>query len=280
MGKEYFLKFKSLFLFMFFFISITVNFLSPVLYTYATKIYYARITLPATALYAFPLVTSEIKFYLAQSYFVKLLKKENENFYEVEYMNGITGYVQKSDLKFVIGTPINPFPSNLNLQIIAPDGLNLCLRPCENETTVIKIPRNKTVSYYGEIHGEKLIPYQGYTDIWYYCKYTDGENEYFGYLYYYYCYPSIISTVQNNEVLDLCEEPDLNQTSEATTQPDFIASLSKTAQYVIIFLVCLPCILIIYLLFKPTKITVDNGKRKRKIRKLKKSDYYEIDDNK
>ena len=79
--------------------------------------------------------------------------------------------------------------------------------------------------------------------------------------------------------------------SEQTSSDSTSLSLGSPTQVAIIIGVSLPCILIIYFLFKPTKITMQKNtndssptqkpkrkkKQKKKIRHLKGSDYYELD---
>ena len=106
-----------------------------------------------------------------------------------------------------------------------------------------------------------------------------------GYLYSPLC--DLLPTIpQNTEVLEeyngnIFLEPE--QSKPTTTLP--MEHLSQTAQSLIIIVVSLPCFLFIYLLFKPTKLAetakqTSNKKAKRKkISRLKRSDYFELDDD-
>ena len=97
---------------------------------------------------------------------------------------------------------------------------------------------------------------------------------------------------KNQEIVEyLSGKLEFNQTNQTITQNQF-EGLSNTAQTIIIVAISLPCLLFIYLLFKPTRM-VESAKEntsktthrthstrpKRKISKLKNSDYFELDDD-
>lgn len=239
---------------------------------------YARITRSNIPIYRDEIISNDsILFYPEMSYFVELLQPENNGFYKVKYMD-ITGYMLADDLVFVSGTPQNPFPENRAVKILANSGLNLRSTPTANDpfnilSTLPFLENN--IKFIGKTYGDEYAPSMG--DVWYYCCYLQ-ENIY-GYLYSVYCYP-LSEVAVNTETLEVVDKPyfvELEPTT--TTQTDALAGLSKPTQIVVITLVCLPCIFIVYMLFRPTKLSVDVGKnKKRKIKRLKKSDYYEFDD--
>lgn len=247
---------------------------------YAVTYPYARIPLPNVALYKTPVATdNNIIFYMEQSYYVKLLEDESGGFYKAEYIDEI-GYVQKSDLTFIKGTPQNAYPTNISFRVFAPSGLNLRSSPVESEgpfnvITVIPYLEN-SLMYYGKTIGEEAIIHKG--NLWYYAKYlpTGAETTPKGYLYSVFC--DLLSVIPiNSEQHETIDAP-IFETSSPDVDNNLLASLPQYLQIIIILGVCLPCIIIIYFLFKPTKITIDTGKKKKKIRKLKGADYYEFDE--
>lgn len=73
---------------------------------------------------------------------------------------------------------------------------------------------------------------------------------------------------------------DIKQTTANVAIESEFSALPSITQIIIIVAVSLPCLFIIYLLFKPTKITsrmIENAelKSKKKPRKIKRKDYYE-----
>ena len=121
-----------------------------------------------------------------------------------------------------------------------------------------------------------MIP--GKSSTWYYCKYFSGTSTYYGYLYSDLC--DKLSTIpQNAEILpkfegELFAKPPV---VEETSSP--LSSLTIEVKLLAITAICLPCLILIYLLFKPTKLVADNGTSgKKKIKRLKKSEFYELED--
>lgn len=242
---------------------------------------FARITKSNIYFYQSPIDTEDNKlFCMENSYFVELLEPEEKGFYRAKYKD-LEGYVRASDLVFVSGSPQVPYPENINFRVFALSGLNLRSTPIESTgpfNIITKVPYLETnLVFYGLKQGEEVISHKG--NQWYYCKYISEEEEYVGYVYSVFC-DMLANAPINTEQLDTTDKPIFEEPSAPTINTnDTIATLSKPAQYVIIGLVCLPCLLIVYLLFKPTKISVEeNKKKKKKIRKLRKSDYYEFDD--
>ena len=242
---------------------------------------YARITRSNIAVYDVPDVTSgKVMFYPEISYFVQLLEPESSGFYRIKY-NDVEGYILSSDLIFVSGVPQNPFPTGINVKILSNSGLHLRSTPTSADgpfNIIATLPfLESNIEYIAKTYGEEYAP--NTSDIWYYCKYYNNQSYVYGYLYSVYCYP--LSTIEpNTEQLDVVDKPFFaDQTVQTQTTNDKLSVLPKQAQIVIIVIVCLPCLLIVYLLFKPTKLAVDTGKnKKKKIKRLRKSDYYELDE--
>ena len=90
---------------------------------------YGRITRSNIAVYNIPDATQgQILFYPEISYFVQILEPESSNFYKIKYMD-VEGYILSSDLVFISGEPMNPYPNNIGLKILANSGLHLRSTP-------------------------------------------------------------------------------------------------------------------------------------------------------
>jgi len=219
-------------------------------------------------------------FCLPRSYFVILTGNAGDSsnlFYKATYMD-ISGFIKKNEVQPIIGTPQNPFADNLTFSTFTPNGIELRNSPSNSNSynIVTTVSFSKTLTYYGRISGEQMIPQMGTT--WYYCKYVDEKNNiYYGYLYSEYCY--LLSEITEN----LESFPDYQgelfpQSVDITPSTDQI-NLSRELKIFIIVCACVPCFIIIYLLFKPTKLIIDNGNHKKKINKVKKGEYYEYEDD-
>lgn len=254
---------------------------SPLPLTSTSEEIYARITNSETYFYSSP--NDEAKFFLLpNSYFVLLLEDAGENYYRAQYMD-VLGYVKKEEVTPIVGTPQNPYADKSSFRVFSLNGLNLRSSPDSSSpfnivTAVPYLERN--LIFYGQIEGETAI--EDKSSTWYYCKYLSGTQSYSGYLYSVFCDLLTPITI-NNEVFEAREEPPFLDQTSTTEDPPEGFSLTTPVQIIIAVAVSLPCIILIYLLFKPTKIvTEENSKdkkaKKKKIKRLKKADYYEIED--
>lgn len=268
-----------------FFLITLVTIITPVFFAksnlvFADKVYYARILQDGTYIYSTPVTlqdnTNQI-FELPKTYFVEVLEKANDSFYKVKYMD-IVGYALKSELQFVKGAPLTPYNTKMTFRVFAPNGI--ALRSTPNTLNgvngfVVNIPfLSSNLVYYGNKHGEEWVVYKG--DIWYYCKYITESASYFGYVYSAYC-DLVIQNDINSEIMEETTPP--NFSSEIENPVDEFENLTNSNQVLLICVACLPCLVIVYLLFKPSRNY--NSKKqepKKKIKKLKRSDYFEFDD--
>lgn len=224
---------------------------------------------------------SNVYFTIPQSYYIEIDKCENELFFSARYID-VYGYVKKSDVQCVSGIPETPF-ANASFRVFVPGGVELRSSPSQSQgiNTIEQLGYLETnLKYYGEIEGEEAISNR--TQTWFYCKYIKNGKEYFGYVYNAFC-DSLTEIPTNTELLENISEPDF--VVDASTQPsteDGLSSLPSATQIVIIVAVCLPCLIIIYLLFRPTKITAkaleEADAKPRKKRKPRHQDYYEYDE--
>lgn len=272
---------KKIFFLIFFIILLPFYFL-PSNTVFAQSPIYAKIEKSGVFLYNSPIDNSANKaFEIPPTYFVELLSNaqdENDEFFSVRYID-VFGYVKKSDVVAVDGTPQTPFATDISFRIFSPSGLDLKSSP-SNETPfnrIVNVPYLCTdLVYYGKIEGEEMIP--GKSTTWYYCKYISGTSTYFGYLYSDLC--DKLSTIpQNTEILPNFEGELFAKPVEIESLSTPLSSLGTELKLLAIFAICLPCLVLIYLIFKPTKLVAENGNTgKKKIKRLKKSEFYELED--
>lgn len=255
---------------------------------YANQTYYAQISTNQTYIYQEPQNSDNSKlFLLPQTYFVELLSSYDEKFYSARY-DDVYGYVLKNQVKPILGAPQTPFLNDINFRIFVPSGADLRSTPYNNGTVnlVYNIPfLDNNLAYYGQQQGEELISKKGKT--WYYCKYYTDNISYTGYVYAPLC-DCLTTITENTEQVEFIDPTTMsfkNDIIESST--DAFAGLSQTATTIIIIAISLPCLLLIYLLFKPTRLAQDSKEQEvittknknKKIKRLKNSDYFEFDDD-
>ena len=243
---------------------------------------FAKVETSGVFLYNSPISEENYKvFEIPATYYVELLadaKDESGLFYSARYID-VFGYVKKSEVLAVEGTPNHPFATNASFRIFSPSGLDLKSTP-SNETPfnrIVNVPYLCTdLVFYGQILGDEMIPDKSNT--WYYCKYISGTSVYYGYLYSDLC--DKLSTIpQNTEILPKFEGELFVPILEPEAAPSPLSALNIEVKLLVIIAVCLPCLALIYLIFKPTKLVADNGTEKsKKIKRLKKSEFYELED--
>ena len=262
----------------------------PNTYAATSRTYFARIKYSNAYLYKTATQNSSsdnIYFNLPQSYFVEVISKPSADFFEAKYLDQV-GFVKKSDIEFVSGTPVNPYADKVSFRVFAQNGLNLRSTPFESEgisNRITTIPFLETnLRYIGQIEGEEAISNRG--NVWYYCNYYRLDEVLTGYVYAGYC-DMLSSIPQNTEQLSVIEEPSFEKLVEnqsSTSDLDnTINKLPQKTQIIIIIAVSLPALLILYLLFKPAKLIASSKATKKssdtkKKRKRYHDDYYEIED--
>ena len=150
-----------------------------------TFTYYAKVNSDNIYFYSQPIDTDENRlFVIPQTYFVKLISYQDDNFYYAQYDN-LFGYVRIDDVVAMNGVPTNPYATS-EFRVFMPSGLGLYSKPCvESENKITDVPfLCETVKFYGIKQGEQYIPDK--SDSWFYCCYQ-GEKEYYGYLYSVFC---------------------------------------------------------------------------------------------
>ena len=256
--------------------------------------YYGRAVNGEVNFYKNPISSQEnVLFKVPKSYFVKILGEENDMFYKAQYMNDILGYIKKDDMLYINTTPVFAYADFVNFRIFTPSGANLRSSPNQNlgaTNLILTIPFLETnLLFVGNIEGEEAISYKG--KLWYYCKYIKDNSIVYGYVYSAFC--DMMTTIPENTEEFEYVIPTFNnieQTQSNQNNATEMLTLESPAQVAVIIGISLPCILIIYFLFKPTKISMQKStkasqtpktnkpkKHKKKIKRLKGSDYYELD---
>ena len=262
---------------------------------YADEVcYYGRATNGEVNFYKTPVASPEnVLFKVPKSYFVKILAEENQVFYKAQYMNDIYGFVKKDDMLYINTTPVSAYANFVSFRIFTPSGANLRSSPNQSlgaTNLIATIPFLETnLLFVGNIEGEEAIAYKG--KLWYYCKYIKDNNVVYGYVYSAFC-DMMTAIPENTEQFEYVTPvfENIEQSQQTTNNATEMLTLGSPAQVAVIVGVSLPCILIIYFLFKPTKIsmqktsnnnhstkTTKSKKHKKKIKRLKGSDYYELD---
>lgn len=229
----------------------------------ANQFFYAKITGDNT--YFFSKTQDDGKlFLLPKSYFVILNGIADENFYSATYKD-LNGYVLKSEVLPMKGKPTSPF-LNASLKVFSTNGTDIYRLP-STSLSLATIPYSySNLTYYGLIHGESLSKN---SDNWVYCCYQN-DSVFYGYVYSLFC-DNLPNEQTNSEVFPVIENPFSTKTTASE-------SLSKTSMVFIILGVSLPCVVVLYLLVKPTfmKEKVLNPTRKKQKRH---GDYFEFDES-
>ena len=206
-------------------------------------------------------------FCLPRSYFVKILSEENETFYRAQY-DDVYGYVRKSDVVVMDGTPTTPYAS-ARFRVFSLNGLGLYSSPQFIEGNLrAQIPYlTENIVYYGPISGEQTIPDK--TNVWYYCRVTDTSQR--GYVYSVFC-DKLTEIPVNTQSFAIVSDPNFGSATP-------VHSLSPVAMAFIVIGVSLPCLIVIFLLLKPSlqkQPSLSSGKKQKS---GKRSDYYEFDES-
>ena len=157
-------------------INLFISIFQPIKYVNAETTPYAQILHAGCYLFKSPVDNTSygnVYFMLENSYFVQLLSDYNDEFYKAKYLDTI-GYVKKSQVQCVQGTPKTPFLNNISFRVYNNSSRAMYDKPymnSNNPTLKVYLPLYcHDLIYYGIIYGESAIEER--TNIWYYCKYT------------------------------------------------------------------------------------------------------------
>ncbi len=228
-------------------LSIIFSCFQPINYVNADSVCYAQILHSGCYLYRTPIDNTGFAntyFILENSYFVQLLSDYNDEFYQAKYLD-VVGYVKKSQVQCVQGTPKTPFLNNVSFRVYNNTSRGLYDKPymnTNNPTLRVYLPLYcQDLIYYGKIYGESAIEER--TNIWYYCKYT-VTNE-CGYVYSDTC-DKMDPIIVNSEKLPYITSPQWN-ISPTNTQ---LVKLNSKPFKITIILVCIPFVIFAILLIK------------------------------
>lgn len=248
------------------------------------KLQYAKIVGSNVKLYRSTSGSEDITnifFVIPKSYYVILQPSDHDDYYSAVYIDE-KGFVKKDEVQCVKGVPAKPFANNISFRVFVPGGVEMRSTPVQSEginyvTTVQFLETN--LKFYGIIDGEQVISHR--SSEWYYTEYYKNGNYEKGYLYSVFC-DLLTDIPENTEMLEYIDEANFETIPTGGNSPieTELSTLPSVTQIIIIIAVSLPCIFIVYLLFKPTKITskVMEGaeiREKKKLKKKKYRDYYE-----
>jgi len=208
---------------------------------------YAQILHAGCYLYKSPVDNTSynnVYFMLENSYFVELLSEHNETFYKAKYLD-IVGYVKKSQVQCVQGSPKSPYLHNISFRVYGDLSRAMYDKPymnTNNPTLKTYLPLYcENLIYYGIIYGESAVEER--TNIWYYCKYT-VTNE-CGYVYSDAC-DKMTTIVPNTEKLPYISTPQWNMLNISNQ----LISIDSKPFKISIVLICIPFVIFAFLLLR------------------------------
>lgn len=172
---------------------------------------------------------------LEPSYYVKIIMDYSQDAYKVMYFNEM-GYVKKSVIKQVFGTPITPYPSNIYISINKKCYFRSSPIVSKSNTLSI-LDINTQINYIGTANGDEVMDLNG--NIWYYCSYENIT----GYVYSGYT-DGVSSIMPNLEQLSFIKNVD---------NLDTLNPLSDTSCILLIIVILIPVLLMLYMLYRPNK---------------------------
>lgn len=207
-------------------------------------------------------------FEIPYSYFVRV-EYGVDDFYKVSFKD-ISGYVKKSKVTLMNGTPKQPFP-NATYKIFV--DFNLYESPTRSSNIVTNIGTSSTLTYYGTKVGEQV---SSTNSMWYFSSIVTNGTTQFGYVFS--GVTDLLTSISvNNENFDVVSSDVLN----STQQTEF-HTLSTGTKIILIIAISIPSLLILYFLIKPSKI-MQVTKTRKEIKKQAKTkrhgDYFEFDES-
>ncbi len=231
---------------------------------YAESAYFGKVKTQSAYFYQNADTSSQL-FILPYSYFVQILGVENDVFYQAVYKD-IEGYVLKSDVTLMSGTPSTPY---FNTTFVNYTSYELYEQPTVSSNVVVTFEENQTLNYYGAIDGEMM---KENVSTWYFCSTVINGVTYQGYIY---------SGVVNKEPTIIINTESFTEISEevftATTNGEEFAALSTGTKILLIIAIAVPSAFILFFLIKPSK-TKKQKVEKKGIRKIQYGDYFEFDE--
>ena len=237
-------------------------------YAASETTYYARINEDGERyFYSSPYEQSKL-FVLPSTFFVLLSGIEND-FYKATFRD-VSGYVKISDVTPVKNKPLQEYPDT-SFRVLNENGLVMYSSPTTEAEPVGRLDYlQEKVTLYGTMSGTMVIPNS--TRTWFYCSTFFEGRVVRGYAFSYLC-DEVITPGINNETFEAITTPlDFSPPKNQTN------GLSDTTVAIIVLCVCLPCLVILYLLLSPGKRhKVQRSEKKIKVKRGK--DYYELNED-
>lgn len=225
-----------------------VGLFKPILYVNADTGVYAQILNTGCYLYKTPVDNTNylnVYFMLENTYFVELLSDYNDDFYQAKYLD-IVGYVKKSQVQCVQGSPRNPYLTNVSFRVYNNTSRSMYDKPfanSNNPTLKVYLPLYcDDLIYYGKVYGESAIEER--TNIWYYCKYT--VTGVCGYVYSDSC-DKMDAIVPNSEKLPYISSPAWSSNQVNSTQ---LISINSKSFKTTAILISIPFGIFAFFLFR------------------------------
>lgn len=178
-------------------------------------------------------------FLLEESYFVKVINEINDDYYYVSYKD-LTGYVKKDNILIVNEQIENPYLENITFNI-SKDCFLYTLPINNPKNQILKLNKNKTITYYGKIFADEIAQNSG--DVWYFVGLETENGKVFGYVH--------SSFTFNLSPILPCKEISTEYIS--TTNPTNLLNLNLKTQSILIIIISLPTLFLLIILLKGFK---------------------------
>ncbi len=197
---------------------------------------------------------------LPATYFAVILNKAENGYVSVSYLD-LAGKVAADKLTVVDYEPRYKFAEgSLKLNN---DGHNVRVRSTpdhENGEVIGDLSDGETLLYYGTVAGSSQVAAIG--NEWFFVRFTDGGETKRGYVYSLYVAADPIpeNVIEPLPAPDPEPEPSLESENNDEKQTDEF-SLSKNGEAITIVALCLPVIVVTYLLFRKPEKSRDENER-------------------
>jgi hypothetical protein len=255
---------KKLKILIFLCLALSFSAISPVLAQQTT--YFAKVQSSGVYLCSTPSENSPL-FEVPSSYFVKV-EGAVDDYFKVTYL-GVSGYVKKSSVSLMSGTPQNPYASATFKIFVA---YSLFETPSQN-SAASAVDTSQVFTYYGTRIGQAVSTGN---NIWYYASTTYGGQTTYGYI-----FSGVTDGLSqiptNTETFSVVSDLEYEISANSELQ-----TLSTGTKILLIISISVPSALILYFLVKPSKIT-NLSKTRKKVhaerKKVRHGDYFEFEES-
>lgn len=232
----------------------------------ANQSYYAKVENSGTFLYSTQSESSAM-FEIPTSYFVKV-EGFGDVFYKASY-NGISGYVKKSTISLMNGTPQKPY-AQATFKLFVSN--YMYANASQNSSVVCSVNTTDILNYVGKKDGEQV---NSSSNVWYYCRLNRDGQEYCGYVFS--GITDYLSTIPlNTESFESISETTITDDTQS------LHGLSTKTKIMLIISISIPSVMILYFLIRPSKImqvTANKRQIKQEKRQRRHGDYFEFDES-